>query len=304
MGPVRTVSRMTTPTTLDELLQQGWARHDSHTAEVADQLEAHAGLVTDGEGASRFLHLALHAIGDHLGERERSAKLCEAVVKQLGDEAGTPPLIYLAVARRLSGDDEGAIAAQSKAGEDPAIGVRIGLLVAQGLMHGGDWDNAAALYRAQIASASTLASGHAAERGAAVASNSFASELMQLEQRTAAQDALMVEAADNAFDFWGRAGTWVNVERGHYLLTGVHHSLGAYAEAKRHAELGLAVIANGDGEQPVDEAFLHLARATACRDAGEADEQAASIAKAEALAADFEGEGLTAWFQDELAKAR
>ena len=295
---------MTTPTTLDDILKQAWADHADKTADVADRLEAAVGLVTEGEAASPYMHLVIHAVGDHLGERERAAKLCETVVKALGEEPGAPPLIYLAVARRLAGDDEGAIAAQDKAGEDPAIGVRIGMLVAQGLMHGGDWDGAGALYRAQLATGDILDPGHSAERACAVVSNNVASELLQLDERSDAQTKLMVEAAGHAFRYWQRIGNWVNEERGHYLLASVNNAADDNTAGREHAERGLQIISDADGEQPVDEAFLHLARAAACRDLDMADEQATSIAKAEALAANFEGDGLGTWFQDELAKSR
>jgi len=303
--------------TIDELLSQGWADHAEKTSAVADLLEANAALAEDGAGASRFMHLAIHAIGDHLGERERATRLCEGVVKALGDEPGTPPLIYLAVARRLSGDDEGAVAAQDlatkKPGEntpaaagpgegDPGVGVRIGMLVAQGLMHGGDWDQAERLYRAQIATSDVLDPGHSAERACAVVSNNLASELLGLDERSSAQDDLMLAAARNAFTYWSRVGTWVNVERGHYLLALVHAAQKDAVAAREHAERGLAIITKADAEEPVDEAFLYLTHAAACRDLGAPAEHAASLERADALAAGFEGDGLVGWYQDERAK--
>ncbi len=290
--------------TLDELLNQGWSDHADKTEAVAGRLEEGADLVVDDGGAARFLGLANHAIGDHLHARARAAALCERVVKQLGAAAGSGTYVQLAVARRLAGDDAGADAAQAATGDgDPAIGVRVGLLVAQGRLHAGEWTEAEGLYRAGILAADGLDEGHGAERAAAVVSNTVASELLELSRRTPAQDALMVDAAEVSARYWGRIGTWVNEERGDYLKSSVAHAVGDHPAARAHAERGLATIAAADGEEPVDEAFLHLARATACRDAGDAEAQAASLATARGLADAFEDDGLKAWFAEELAKA-
>ena len=290
--------------TLQELLQQGWAEHDTRTAELADRLEANVALVTDEGGAATFMHLALHAVGDHLGERERATRICEEVVKRLGKDAGTAPHMYLSVARRLSGDDEGAAAAHRAAGDDPALGVRIGMLVAQGLMHAGDWDQAGRLYTAQIATADALDEGHSGERACALVSNNIAGELLGLEKRDAAKDALMEQAAHHARRYWLRVGSWVNDERADYLLAGVHQALGRHEDARRYAERALATIEENGGGEMVDQAFLHLVRAAAARDLADSDTHAAALARAERLAAGFEGEGLLGWFQGELAKAR
>jgi len=290
--------------TLDDLIRDGWGEHDTKTAELADRLEANVGLVSDEGGAARFMQLVNHAIGDHLGERERATRLCEDVVRRLGGEAGEGSLLYLSVARRLSGDDEGAAAAHRAAGDDPALGVRIGLLVAQGLMHAGDWDQAGPLYAAQLATADGLGEGHAAERACAIVSNNLASELMEMDARSAEQDEWMEQAAHNARRYWTRIGNWVNDERADYLLAGVHHALGRHADARRYAERALATIAANGGGERVDQAFLLLARGAAARDLGDAETHAESLAQAQALAAEFDGDGLVRWFEGELAKAR
>lgn len=291
------------PMTLDELIRQGWADHAHKPADVAERLEAHVDLVQDDNGAAGFLNLAGHVIGDHLGERERATRLCEAAIRRLPSPPGTGPCMFLAVARALSGDEAGAQAARAQAGDDPTLDMRIGLLVAQGLMHGGDWEAAAALYAEQMAAAEQFPEGHAGERACAIVSNNIASEALGLPRRTAAQARLMEQAAMAARTYWLRVGTWVNDERADYLLTGVHHALGNHAQARSYAERGLATIA-ANGEEKVDEAFLHLARARACRDLGDRDAHAASLERARSLAGEFQGDGLVSWFQDEWAKAQ
>lgn len=289
---------------VDALVSQGWADHATQTEAVATRLAEGVDLVRDGEGAARFMHLVNHAVGDHLGRRDEAAALCEQAMRRAGDDPGPAPHVHLAVARTLVGDDAGAEAAIEALGSDSAQRVRVALLVAQCHAYAGDWADAARIYKEQLAVAAGLEEGHDAERSFAIVSNNIASEVLAEAPRGDSTDALMLRAAHAARTYWLRVGTWVNDERADYLLALVHNKLGRHAEAREFADRGLATIAEADGEEKVDEAFLHLARATACRELGQRDDQAASIAHAEALAEGFEGEGLQGWFQDELAKAR
>lgn len=289
---------------VDALVSRGWAEHPKDPAAVAELLEGHLDLVADGEGAAKVMHLLNHVVGDHLGRRADAKRLCEDVLRRAGDEPGPSPFVHLAVARTMAGDAPGAEAAIEVLGGDAPQRVRIGLLVAQSHAHAGDWDEAARVYDEQMTLGDDLPGGHDAERSYAIVSNNIASEALNEGPRTPTVDALMVRAAQNARTYWGRVGTWVNDERADYLLSLVHNKLGHAKEALAFADRALTTITEADGEEKVDEAFIHLARAAACRDLGAADDQAASIAEAERLAEDFEGPGLTNWFQEELAKAR
>lgn len=290
-------------TTLDEVIQQGWGAHADNSADVADSLERSIDLVTDAKSAVSFMHLVNHAVGDHLGDRERALRICEAAVERIEGDAGPDPMVHLAVARHLAGHVDKAREAEEKAGGDEATKLRIDLLVAQGHAHAGDWNTAEGLYTEALAAAKALAEGHGAERAVAVVSNNIASELLELEERSNEQDALMAKAADAARLFWLRAGNWMNDMRADYLLSLVHTAQGKPAEGRIHARRGLATISE-NGEAQVDAAFLHLADAKAARDLGDADGHEASIASAVALAAEFDDYGLKSWFEDELAKAR
>lgn len=276
--------------TLDELLDTGWAEHDAKTAAVADRLEANVALVADADGAARFMHLANHCVGDHGRDRARALRLCRAALARAGAEPGTAALVQLAVACTMAGDAAGANEAQRLAGEAEAIGVRIALLVAQSRMHEGRWDLAGPLYIDAIARAEALPPGHDAERAAAAVSNNLASELLERATRTPEQDAWMDRAAHASRTYWMRIGTWVNDERADYLLSMVHTALGRPAEARACAERGLATIAAhaAEGGEPVDEAFLHAARARACRDLDDRAAHEASLARAESLGAGFD----------------
>jgi len=289
---------------LDTLIQQAWADHPNKTAEVAERLESGVELVTDGEGAAKFMHLVNHVVGDHLGRREDAERLCEAALQRAGDEPGTAPYVHVAVARTLAGNEPGAEDALARLADDPAQRVRVGLLVALGHGLAGDWQKAAQMYDEQMTRSDALPEGHSAERSFAIVSNNIASEILNAAQRSEVTDALMERAAHAARTYWLKVGNWVNDERADYLLALVHNRLGRHADARTFAERALRTIADADGEEKVDEAFVHLARAAACRDLGRLDDQANSIARAEQLAEGFEGQGLLDWFQDELAKAR
>jgi hypothetical protein len=292
--------------TLDELVQRGWSAHEAKTDEVADSLEANVGLVLDDEGAVKFMNLANHCIGDHAGDRARARRVCEKVLLEMGGDCGAGPWLYLAVARHLADDASAAGDAEERAGvaEDRSVWVRINLLVAQGLVHAGRWDAATTIYWASIAVSESLEQGHTAERASAVVSNNIASQLLELSDRTDDQTQLMERAAEAARAFWLRVGTWVNDARADYLLSLVRTNLGDPAKGREHAVRGLATMGAADGDEPVDRAFLHLAHARACRTDDDAAGHAASLAQAETLAADFEGEGLQTWFASELEKAR
>jgi hypothetical protein len=198
---------------LDELIQQGWRDHADKTAEVADRLTAGADLVSDGEGAAKYMQLVNHAVGDHLGERTRALALCEAPATAAGAPPPEPVIVHLAAARVLGGEPEAAEAAMLALGGDGAQRARVGLIVAQGHANAGAWEDATTVYEAQVAIGDGLAAGHAAERTFALVSNSIASEGLDLAARSAVADALMERAAHVAHAYWSRIGNWVNNER-------------------------------------------------------------------------------------------
>lgn len=290
---------------LSELVQEAWPEHEAQTALVAERLEAAVELVQadDPDGVTAFLNLVNHTIGDHIGDRERALLVCEAAFARLTEHGNKSAWLHLAVARHLAGEEEAAHAAENELGDAATGQVRVRLLVAQGKAHAQEWGAAAQLYQDCLHVAEGLAPGHKAEQATAIVSNNLASALLALEERDEAQDALMERAAEAARAFWLRVGDWTNDERADYLLSSVKAALGRGQEARELAERGLATIA-ANGEENIDQAFLELARARGCKLAGDMDEHRLSVLRAQALSDEFEGEGLTKWFEKELAKAR
>lgn len=111
----------------------------------------------------------------------------------------------------------------------------------------------------------------------------------------------MERAANASRLFWLRVGNWVNDERADYLLSLVHTALGRADDGRAFAERGLQTIAD-NGEEKVDEAFLHLACARAGRTQGDDAAHGESLARADALAAGFDA-GLKDWFAGQRVKA-
>lgn len=287
---------------LEQLIQEGWRVHDSESESLADRLEAGLALIESEADAAQWMNLASHTVGDHLGDRARARRLCERAVARLENGASGPAALYLAVARTLDGDPDGADEAAAPLGDDPSTGVRIGMLVAQGQMHAHDWDASLKRYQAELDMVNSLPEGNAAERSVAIVSNNMASELLELPARTEAQEQVMQRAADAAFTYWKRVGTWVNEERGEYLRSLVATACGHPDAGLAAAQRGLDLIA-ANGTEEVDQAFLYLAAARAHRDLGQAQEHAERLAQARRMADQFDDAGLTAWFDGEYAKA-
>lgn len=176
----------------------------------------------------------------------------------------------------------GAPGAAGSAPLPPATRVRA-LALAADHLHAHDAGAAAArLQQAQaLAAALPLAGDDPACRALAVAGNNIAAALEELPQRSAAQRALMLQAAHCGRRWWARAGTWLQVERAEYRLAMSHLAAGDPAAARAHAQACLeGVRANGDAA--LERFFGLQALALAERALGDAAAQAAAVAAAAA----------------------
>lgn len=291
----------------NELINNGWPRHDKQSAALAADLEANAALAADAQKAVMFLALSNHTIGYHLKDWARARKLAETVVLRLGaDHAASPAFGSLAIAQFMAGDEAAALASECRAveltdAEPVAAMVRTRILIASELVDAGRLEDGSRLYQAALNLARAQDEKLACDRAIAVTSNNLASNLLELAAPTPEQQALMLAAAQAAHEFWLKAGNWENEERAHYLLALVHNKLGQGEQARVHAARGLQVISE-NGEEVVDEAFLNLAAAKAGLLQGDKAGYAASLARADELAAGFADQGLRDWFATERAK--
>ncbi len=292
---------------VETLLAEGQGYHDSESERLAGELEAAAaGPVAEADWAA-FLKLANHTIGEHLGDWSRARRLAERVLAGRSPDGQTAlAWARLSLARLLDGDAAGAAEAETAclaaAGPDfrsALIESRFMLVAA--LVSAKRREEAAALYRAALALARAAADA-APHRAIAVASNNLASELVEAASRSPLEDELMKTAAAAAHEFWLECGTWVNEERALYLEALVANALGHPQEALAHADQALAIIA-ANGEEPVDAAFLGLARARALGLLGDPTGRTRELALADAVAQGWDDPGLKSWFADERAKA-
>jgi hypothetical protein len=100
----------------------------------------------------------------------------------------------------------------------------------------------------------------------AVACNHRVWALLAEAERTADEDAEMVDAAHASLFHWRYAGTGIHQQRGEWLISHVYAALAQGAEALHHAERCLALTATYQAEMEdfdVAYAYLGMARAHA-----------------------------------------
>ncbi len=291
----------------NELINSGWARHDSQADVVLQELEEHAALADTPDKAVQLIMLATHTAGAHAGDWKRGAALAERVIAPLEESAALAPALgNLAVAQFMAGDVAGALASEARSvrltdAEPVSMMVRTRVLIASALVDAKRLAEAAGLYKAAVQLARERGDKLACDRAIAVTSNNLAGEFMANEHRTAAEDAMMLEAAENAREFWLRCGNWENEERAEYLLACVHNALGQPEKALEHSARGLDVIAR-NGEEVVDEAFLNLTIANSSRLLEHREAYDRAIQRADELAEQWTDTGLKEWYATDRAK--
>jgi tetratricopeptide (TPR) repeat protein len=295
---------------LSELIKKCWAEHDSDPQGTAVLLRDNTGLVTDAKGAAQYAGIFLHTVGEEIGDWAGAADHLEGLLADLPEAPELAlALVQVAVARTMADDTAGAQSAVERAtalAPEPkeAVPVRVQLLVAEARCGAGDWQRALELHAEGLATVRGGVTTPGLLRTLAVCSNNIASTLLDLAERDEALTRAMVSVAEAARETWLEAGGWLEDERADYLLALVRTVAGNPTVGLEHAQRALDTIAShaADGGAPVDEAFLHLARARALKALGRSDEHAAALDRARELAAGFEG-GLREWFDGELAKA-
>ena len=291
---------------MNDLIRDGWRYHDTESERLADELEAANLDELEGDAPANCLRLANHTIGEHLGDWPRARRFAEAVRDATADrpvEAGFGA--HLVVARFM---DDDAIAAQQA--EIECLGVAadpvdaylsVKSFLAGALAGTGRFADAGVVIAAANRLAGGLGDGAASNRSMAVVNNNLASELVESEELDADQSRMMLDCAEAARTFWKRCGTWVNEERALYLLALVNNRVANHADGLEFAQTALGVIA-ANGEEPVDEAFIHLAAATSQVGLSDIASAKEHLATADGLAEAWSDESLATWYQGERRK--
>ncbi|MDP6954819.1 MAG: hypothetical protein QF599_02500 [Planctomycetota bacterium] len=296
---------------LPELINKCWAEHDSDPEGMAALLRDNTPLVKNAMDAVQYSGVFLHLVGSELGDWSGAAEHLENIVADLEQAPELAlVLVQVAVANKMAGAEEAAGSALERAMElapEPkqAIPARVQLLVSEAKANAGAWPAALELHAQALATVRGGVATPGLTRTLAVCSNNMASALLEAEDRDCAQTDAMVQLAEAAREAWLEAGGWMEDERADYLLALVLAEAGNPTAGLMHAERGLATIAahEAEGGEPVDQAFLNLARARALRALERPADQAAALETAQALAAEF-SDGLREWFDTELAKSR
>ncbi len=291
---------------LEALLDGGWRYHDKDSSQLARELEAAAGDSIAPRLLAPFLHLAIHTIGQHLGDWPRALMVGRRVLN------GQMPVVETAkawgrvyVAAVLAGDALDAAElelAYLKAVGDDVVAALLDMrfMLAEALVGSKRAREGARLYRSALDLVRRTRQSPALDRTIAVASNNLGWELYETSSRTPDEDGLMQLAAETSLTYWLKCGNWINAERGHYLNALVANVGGDPASGLAHAEAALAIIA-ANGERPLDAARLHLARAVSLAALGDTESRAQAIGNADAAAAKLAAAELKAQFAAERA---
>src|SRR3569623_1745085 len=230
--------------TVEDLLDDGWRYHDRESERLAAELEAVTAVPP--ERLAAFVHLAVHTIGEHLGDWPRAYALGRQILHgHEPDGATAPAWERLYVAATLSADGIGAATAELSAltvADDPLaslLAMRQHLVAA--LVSAGRITEAGQIYRPALDIADRAAPAPALDRTMAIVGNNLAWALHDLPARSPDEDGAMRIAADASLTAWRRCGSWINEELALYLGARVALARGDAASALDHAGAGRRV---------------------------------------------------------------
>jgi tetratricopeptide (TPR) repeat protein len=290
------------PDALRQFIDAGWARHDRESERLARELEEVAGAAVRDELLAPFVHLATHAIGEHLGDWRRALALGNRVLAErtpTSETANAWGRVHVAAVLANASVEavDLELSCLKACGGDPAatlLDMRFMLIGA--LVGSKRIDEAGRLYRGALEMVGQIGASSSLDRQIAATSNNLGWELYEMSSRSDAEDALMALCAETGVAFWLKCGNWVNEERALYLRALVSNARGNPEAALADVDKALAVIA-ANGERPLDGALLHLARASALGALGDAGGASKAIADADAAASRLAAPELRAQFE-------
>ena len=290
--------------TLEDLLDDGWRYHDRESERLAVELEAVTAVPP--ERLAAFVHLAVHTIGEHLGDWPRAYALGRQILhRHEPDGAAASAWERLYVAATLSADGIGAATAELSAltvADDPLaslLAMRLHLVDA--LVSADRITEAGQIYRPALDVADRTAPAPALDRTMAIVGNNLAWALHDLPARSPDEDGAMSRAADASLTAWRRCGSWINEELALYLGARVALARGDAASALDLAGAGLRVIAANE-PRPFDAARFHLLRAAVLTALADPAGRAEALSDADAAARHIAFDHLQAHYATERAQ--
>ena len=255
-----------------------WRDHADDPSGVADRLGDALPLISEDAQIAALAGIAHHVFGEHLGAWhdglaffDRLSALPSLAANGTGGAALRCCTAGLLLAARLD-DTRAALA--------PSDRVRASAMAAATLAER-DTPRALMLFEEALAQmrSAALPAADPANRALAGTANNLAVALERKPSRTTAERDLMILAAQTARTYWAIAGTWLETERAEYRLAMTWLQAGDAAEAQRHAQACLAIVAANDGA-PLERFFAHEALALAEHATGRAAARAHAIAAA------------------------
>jgi len=289
------------------------AIHDADPAQALATLRRLDATRLPAAQLARLAFLANHVAGEKFDRWEEALALQKTAVAAAGD-APTPTLLrHAATAARIAGD---AVLArdwtQALAAAGQATPAAARALVTLGAVlftaSSQSAENAGRLALQALQPLALLRGGAAGTLGTgfAAVTNKLATHLLDRPLADLDQPDLRTAlelTAEHSQRFWQHTGSWVELERAHYLRALAANALGDGAQAASQARAGLALLDANDAarDEDVDRGFLELELAQGLRLDGLPD---ASLAeeRARALAAAFGESSLEAWFADRVRR--
>ena len=293
----------------DSLLAQADEIHDIDPVLAAGLLRGLDVTTLSPRMLPRLSFLLDHVFGEKFDLWAEALAGQRALVQQAG--VGATPQIFrhAAVAAQIAGDAHltrtwtQALAASADAPLAKARAlVTLGAVAFSVSRQGAEAAGRLTLQALQPLAALHATSGGGLDAAFGAVANNLASELLERRVDDLAQPDLRTAlelCARHAQRFWQRGGTWVNVERAHYLSAMTANALGHGVEGAAQARAGLALLDRHDlaGHEKVDRAFLELELAMGLRLAQQAGRSEA-LARALGLAAKFGEAWLDRWFAE------
>ena len=297
----------------DARLAQADALHDDDPRRALEILRGLDVATLSPDRLQRLSFLLDHVFGEKFDLWAEALAGQRALVRQAG-VAATPVMFrHAAVAAQIAGDPALArLWTQALAASADAPLAKARALVSLGAVaFSVSHQDAESAGRLTLQALQPLAALHATPGGGLDAAfggvaNNLASELLERRVDDLAQPDLRTAlrlCTDHAQRFWRRAGTWVNIERAHYLGAMAGNALGDGVEGAIQARAGLALLDAHDpaGNENVDRAFLELELSTALRLSGQPGRPDA-LGRALALSARFGEAWLDRWFEERQAR--
>ena len=263
----------------EEFIRSAWAEHAEEPDDVAERLALSLDWVELPAHVAPFAGIVTHVFGEHLARFDDGVELLESMRRLPACHGQAEALGILS---------RSVAALRYASGEERALDVlapqdRISVLAnASGAILGRlDFGRAIAAYDEALRLAIKHRPEARAQRSLAVAGNNLASSLEEKADRSAAETAGMLRAAEAALTYWAQAGTWLEVERAEYRLTRSLLQAGQAEAAIDHARQCIAVCAANDA-QPFERFFGEAVLAIAHRNAG--DQAGFATARERALA--------------------